>query len=132
MNPSEIKKIEKLLKQMQNVPLEGPDIDDAFYIFAVQVNSESSIGKRKLTCGKPYYLLDGFKIYEDRILVSKDRYMKTVYDYYMAGGIYTPHITVSAIVGENGAGKSSMIEFEMRLINNFSAIVFGEFAKIDG
>ena len=61
MNPSEIKKIEKLLKQMQNVPLEGPDIDDAFYIFAVQVNSESSIGKRKLTCGKPYYLLDGFK-----------------------------------------------------------------------
>lgn len=132
MNPSEIKKIEKLLKQMQNVPLEGPDIDDAFYIFAVQVNSESSIGKRKLTCGKPYYLLDGFKIYEDRILVSKDRYMKTVYDYYMAGGIHTPHITVSAIVGENGAGKSSVIEFEMRLINNFSAIVFGEFAKIDG
>lgn len=132
MNPSEIKKIEKLLKQMQNVPLEGPDIDDAFYIFAVQVNSESSIGKRKLTCGKPYYLLDGFKIYEDRILVSKDRYMKTVYDYYMASGIYTPHITVSAIVGENGAGKSSVIEFEMRLINNFSAIVFGEFAKIDG
>ena len=117
---------------MQNVPLEGPDIDDAFYIFAVQVNSESSIGKRKLTCGKPYYLLDGFKIYEDRILVSKDRYMKTVYDYYMASGIYTPHITVSAIVGENGAGKSSVIEFEMRLINNFSAIVFGEFAKIDG
>ena len=132
MNPSEIKKIEKLLKQMQNVSLEGPDIDDAFYIFAVQVNSESSIGKRKLTCGKPYYLLDGFKIYEDRILVSKDRYMKTVYDYYMAGEIYTPHITVSAIVGENGAGKSSVIEFEMRLINNFSAIVFGEFAKIDG
>ena len=117
---------------MQNVPLEGPDIDDAFYIFAVQVNSEYSTGKRKLTCGKPYYLLDGFNIYEDRILVSKDRYIKTVYDYYMAGEIYSPHITVSAIVGENGAGKSSVIEFEMRLINNFSAIVFGEFAKVDG
>ena len=132
MNPREIKKIKKLLKQMQNVPLEGPDIDDAFYIFAVQVNSESSTGKRKLTCGKPYYLLDGFEIYEDRILVSKDRYIKTVYDYYMDGGISSPHITVSAIVGENGAGKSSIIEFEMRLINNFSAIVFGEFAKVDG
>lgn len=129
MNPREIK---NLLKKMQNVPLEGPDIDDAFYIFAVQVNSESSTGKRKLTCGKPYYLLDGFNIYEDRILVSKDRYIKTVYDYYMAGEIYSPHITVSAIVGENGAGKSSVIEFEMRLINNFSAIVFGEFAKVDG
>lgn len=132
MNPREVKKIKNLLKQMQNVPLEGPDIDDAFYIFAVQVNSESSTGKRKLTCGKPYYLLDGFEIYEDRILVSKDRYIKTVYDYYMDGGISSPHITVSAIVGENGAGKSSIIEFEMRLINNFSAIVFGEFAKVDG
>ena len=132
MNPREIKKIKNLSKQMQNVPLEGPDIDDAFYIFAVQVNSESSTGKRKLTCGKPYYLLDGFEIYEDRILVSKDRYIKTVYDYYMDGGISSPHITVSAIVGENGAGKSSIIEFEMRLINNFSAIVFGEFAKVDG
>lgn len=132
MNPREIKKIKNLLKQMQNVPLEDPDIDDAFYIFAVQVNSESSTGKRKLICGKPYYLLDGFKIYEDRILVSKDHYIKTVYDYYMAGEIYSPHITVSAIVGENGAGKSSIIEFEMRLINNFSAIVFGEFAKVDG
>lgn len=132
MNPREVKKINNLLKQMQNVPLEGPDIDDAFYIFAVQVNSESSTGKRKLTCGKPYYLLDGFEIYEDRILVSKDRYIKTVYDYYMDGGISSPHITVSAIVGENGAGKSSIIEFEMRLINNFSAIVFGEFAKVDG
>lgn len=129
MNPREIK---NLLKQMQNVPLEGPDIDDAFYIFAVHVNSESSTGKRKLTCGKPYYLLDGFEIYEDRILVSKDRYIKTVYDYYMDGGISSPHITVSAIVGENGAGKSSIIEFEMRLINNFSAIIFGEFAKVDG
>lgn len=132
MNPREVKKIKNLLKPMQNVPLEGPDIDDAFYIFAVQVNSESSTGKRKLTCGKPYYLLDGFEIYEDRILVSKDRYIKTVYDYYMDDGISSPHITVSAIVGENGAGKSSIIEFEMRLINNFSAIVFGEFAKVDG
>lgn len=132
MNPREIKKIKNLLKKMQNVPLEGPNIDDAFYIFAVQVNSESSTGKRKLICGKPYYLLDGFNIYEDRILVSKDRYIKTVYDYYMAGEIYSPHITVSAIVGENGAGKSSVIEFEMRLINNFSAVIFGEFAKVSG
>ena len=36
MNPREIKMRNNLLKQMQNVPLEGPDIDDAFYIFAVQ------------------------------------------------------------------------------------------------
>lgn len=132
MNLREIKKAEKLLTRMQHIPLEGPDLDDAFFVFAVQVNSESSTGKRKLIVGRPYYFLDGFKIHEDRILVSKDRYKKTVYDYYMAGGGSSPHITVSAIVGENGAGKSSMIEFEMRLINNFSTIVFGEFAKVNG
>lgn len=132
MNPYEIKKAEKLLKRIQHIPLEGPDFDDAFFVFAVQVNSESSTGKRKLTSGRPYYLLEGFKIHEDRILVSKDRYKKTVYDYYMAGESSPPHITVSAIVGENGAGKSSLIEFEMRLINNFSAVVFGEYAKVNG
>ncbi len=122
----------RLLNQLQNMPLVGPDLDDAFYVFAVQVNSESNTGKRKLTCGEPYYLLDGFKIQGDRILVSKDRYKKTVYDYYGEGGFSTPHVSFSAIVGENGAGKSSLIEFEIRLINNFSAIVFGEYAKVDG
>lgn len=127
-----INNAEKLLKRMQHIPLENPDLDDAFYVFAVQVNSESSTGKKKLTVGRPYYLLDGFKIQEDRILVNKGWYKKTVYDYYMADGNSSPHITFSAIVGENGAGKSSIIEFEIRLINNFSAIVFGEFAKVDG
>lgn len=129
MNPRDIEKAEKQLKHLQNIPLTGPELDDAFYVFAVLVNSESSIGKRKLAFGKPYYLLDGFNICEDRILVSKERYRKTVYDYYMTGDFSSPHITVSAIVGENGSGKSSLIEFEIRLINNFSALVFGEFAK---
>lgn len=128
----EIDNSARLQKLYQNMPLVGPDLDDAFYVFAVQVNSESSTGKRKLTCGEPYYLLDGFKIQGDRILVSKDRYKKTVYDYYGEDGFSTPHVSFSAIVGENGAGKSSLIEFEIRLINNFSAIVFGEYAKVDG
>lgn len=132
MIPREIDNATRLLNRLQNMPLDGPDLDDAFYVFAVQVNSESSTGKRKLTCGEPYYLLDGFKIQGDRILVSKDRYKKTVYDYYGEGRFSTPHVSFSAIVGENGAGKSSLIEFEIRLINNFSAIVFGEYAKVYG
>lgn len=132
MIPREIDNATRLLNRLHNMPLEGPDLDEAFYVFAVQVNSESSTGKRKLTCGEPYYLLDGFKIQGDRILVSKDWYKRTVYDYYGESGFSTTHVSFSAIVGENGAGKSSLIEFEIRLINNFSAIVFGEYAKVDG
>ena len=45
----EIDSATRLLKRFRNMPLEGPDLDDAFYVFAVQVNSESSTGKRKLT-----------------------------------------------------------------------------------
>ena len=61
---------------------------------------------------------------------AKERYKKTIYDYYVNGAhTLSPHISISAIVGENGSGKSSLVEFEMRLINNFSAVIFGEYAK---
>ena len=46
MNPYKIKKVKKLLKRMQNAPLVGPDLDDAFYIFAVQSYY------KKVKCGK--------------------------------------------------------------------------------
>lgn len=115
------------------MPLSSPELDDAFYVFALRVTSKDSIGKRKLTANKFYYLLDGFTIYEDRILVSKERYKKTIYDYYVnVRSSSAPHVSVSAIVGENGSGKSSLVEFELRLINNFSAVIFGEYAKDNG
>lgn len=127
------KKSERLLKRVNHMPLSGPELDDAFYVFALRVTSKDSIGKRKLTANKFYYLLDGFTIYEDRILVSKERYKKTIYDYYVnVRSSSAPHVSVSAIVGENGSGKSSLVEFELRLINNFSAVIFGEYAKDNG
>ncbi len=127
------KKSEQLLKRVNHMPLSSPELDDAFYVFALRVTSKDSIGKRKLTANKFYYLLDGFTIYEDRILVSKERYKKTIYDYYVnVRSSSAPHVSVSAIVGENGSGKSSLVEFELRLINNFSAVIFGEYAKDNG
>ena len=116
------------LDDLKCLPLSSPDLDDAFYVFALRVTSEDSVGKRKLTANKFYYFLDGFAIYEDRILVSKYRYQKTIYDYYFNRSS-DPHLSISAIVGENGAGKSSLLEFELRLINNFSAVLFGEYPR---
>lgn len=133
MNKREVARWEQRAKEVEHIPLSGPDIDEAFYVFAVRVTSNESVGKRKLTAEKTYYLLDGFTVLNDRVLVTKDRFRKTIYDYYDSGVASTePHISINAILGENGAGKSSLVEFELRLINNFSAIIFGENAKENG
>jgi hypothetical protein len=107
-------------------------LDEGFCVFAIRVCSPGSVGRRKLVPGKLYYLLEGFSVFEDRILISREKFNKSVHDYYHDSGNSGPHVTVSAIVGENGAGKSSLIEYEMRLINNFSTALFGEYAKVNG
>ena len=58
MNPRDIEKAEKQLKHLQNIPLTGPELDDAFYVFAVLVNSESSIdtGIRHRHTSLPEYI----------------------------------------------------------------------------
>lgn len=132
MTPRELVRSKRLLEQMRNVPLSGPVLDEGFCVFAIRVCSPGSVGRRKLVPGKLYYLLEGFSVFEDRILISKERFNKSVHDYYNNSGNSGPHVTVSAIVGENGAGKSSLIEYEMRLINNFSTALFGEYAKVNG
>lgn len=132
MTPRELVRSKRLLEQMRNVPLSGPVLDEGFCVFAIRVCSPDSVGRRKLVPGKLYYLLEGFSVFEDRILISRERFNKSVHDYYHDSGNSGPHVTVSAIVGENGAGKSSLIEYEMRLINNFSTALFGEYAKVNG
>lgn len=133
VNKREETRLFQRVKEIEHIPLTGPKLDEAFYVFAIKVTSNESVGKRKLISGSPYYLLEGFTIQKDRVLVEKQRFQKTIYDYYDAGGANTdPHISVNAILGENGSGKSSLVEFELRLINNFSAVVFGEKAKVSG
>lgn len=38
---------------------------------------------------------------------------------------FAHHVNISAIVGMNGAGKSSLLELIFRMINNFSAYLVG-------
>ena len=96
---------------------------------AIRVLSADSVGKRKLEVGKFYYFLSGSEIQENgNIHIEEMRLHEDVlYNDYFVGNKSNPTISVSAIVGENGAGKSSVIEFYIRMINNFAAATIGEY-----
>ena len=96
---------------------------------AIRVLSADSVGKRKLQVGKFYYFINGFEIQENgHIHIEEMRLHEDgLYNDYFVGNKSNPTISVSAIVGENGAGKSSVIEYYIRLINNFAAVTIGEY-----
>ena len=97
-----------------------------FNIFAVVVTSEGSVGKRKLKAFTPYFLCDGWYFKGSKIIRSKKKMLyKSPYNEYLQSknGL---SLSISAIVGENGSGKSSLVEFIIRLINNFATSIFGE------
>ena len=102
--------------------------DSSFAILGVRCNSEESTGKRKMTPMQIYQFLQGYEINEDSIEMKKgQQVLNTLYDDFYSEGVNgIPHIQISAIVGQNGSGKSSIIEFMMRLINNLAAATIGE------
>lgn len=102
--------------------------ESSFTIFGIRCNSKESTGKRKMEPGRLYKFLQGYHIAVDSITIEKSRLeLNSLYDdYYTEINDGKPHIQVTAIVGQNGAGKSSIVEFMMRLINNFAAASLGE------
>ena len=102
--------------------------DTSFAIIGIRCNSEESTGKRKMSCGQIYRFQQGYEIGEDSVCVNTEQQiLNTLYDDFYNENINgIPHIQISAIVGQNGSGKSSIIEFMMRLINNFAAATIGE------
>lgn len=111
-------------------------IEGRFQVFAVKISEKSKKGRRGLKGDPFYFFYQGYHISQDENTITLD--LKR-YDYDRIFNDYlveqsrkiskektVPHISISAIVGKNGSGKSTIVEFVLRLINNFAAIMFGE------
>ena len=97
-------------------------------LLAIKIEKDS-VGGRKLSPEKPYYFLEGYEINDKHIKVRKDRVNDVnIYDDYFHGESTYPSVNLSAIVGENGSGKSTVVEYLMRVINNFAAATLGEYS----
>lgn len=102
-----------------------PDISD-FCIIAIRVKNSESTGKKILVEEKLYPLMKGYEIHNDEMIIkTKETSLATLYDGFI-GQYHIRNVNISAIVGANGSGKSSLIEFMLRLINNMAASLFGE------
>ena len=103
--------------------------DTSFALIAVRCNSDNSTGKRKMEVGIIYKFLQGYDISDNEVTIQDWRIEQNrLFDDHFTDNLHEkPHIQISAIVGQNGSGKSSIVEFLMRLINNMAATTFGEY-----
>jgi predicted ATP-binding protein involved in virulence len=80
-----------------------------------------------LKAGKVYYFYDGYTIHENEICYEPEKIIPTNFYTVDFPNDNKLGINICSIVGANGAGKSSLIELMMRILNNLAAIVFGEY-----
>ena len=104
-------------------------MNETLQLIAIRIGKNST-GGRKLSPGHHYYFLEGYEVIDDKhIRVRNDRLNEVnVYNDYFHGESSYPRIHISAIVGENGSGKSTVVEYIMRIINNFGAATLGEYS----
>lgn len=76
-----------------------------------------------------YFLYDGYSITDDYITYQKTPVPANLYypnRYAKGQSANDISVDICAIVGENGAGKSSLVDIFIRVINNLAAYVIGE------
>ncbi len=87
-----------------------------FCIAAVKVENRGNAKLRRILDPGIYLLNDSVRVVNDQFVLNNKSLMPTK--------LYPKNIMISAIVGENGSGKSSLLDIMYRVINNFSWIVF--------
>ncbi|PJI21220.1 AAA family ATPase [Prevotella intermedia] len=99
-----------------------------FQLIAIKVNKDKTIGQRKLSANKPYFFSEGYEITNNVLTIKEENKISSnIYNLFLKDKEgHQPSISINAIVGENGSGKSTIVEYVIRLINNLSAAIFGE------
>ena len=81
--------------------------------------------QRNLQTNEHYYFYSGIEISDELITIKKN-----VSDSLFNGIGINKHpnttVDICAIVGENGSGKSTIVDYVIRIINNLSTCIFGE------
>lgn len=83
---------------------------------------------RVLKNGQLYKLHSGFNICSNTITLDLIK-PQNLYSINQQDRETPIIINFSAIVGENGSGKSTIIDYIIRIINNLSAVLFGEYYR---
>ena len=82
-----------------------------FCIAAIKVEDKGNAKLRRILAPGIYLLNDRVQVVNDQIVLNNNSLIPTK--------LYPENIMVSAIVGENGSGKSSLLAIMYWVINNF-------------
>lgn len=100
-----------------------PQKKDFFDNNPINYEKVEAIQKVLFQTNKWFYFYKGITIAEDNTLVEVTSEAKKDFSLYDTDNL---KISLCAVVGKNGAGKSSMVELLVRTINNLAAVLLGE------
>jgi AAA15 family ATPase/GTPase len=92
----------------------------AFSIIAIKVLKDKTEDNTKSFQSIQKILKKGWYLFNQSYKVENDELKDNKDDYPLSDDFFSKNITISAIVGKNGSGKSSLLELMFRVINNFT------------
>ena len=92
-----------------------------FRLIGVKPNKNCNAKYRKILKNQAYFFYDGYEIVDGRVRKIKDHDTWVPVDFYKNSS-HDVDISISAIIGKNGDGKSSIVELIMRILNNFAYV----------